>query len=243
MSKLYEVIAQEKGVKQRTYSGLTELDKKAQKAEPYNGFSKKFEKKDEDGEDFPPESKPVTLRAVDVLAQIRKLNTEAFDIEATKDSTNRGAVADLVVEGEVLIKQAPVALLLYLDKQLTDVRTMIDRMPVLDETEEWQLDSATGLFKTAPARSHRMKKTQRAIVLYDATEHHPAQTQLITEDVIVGWWTTTKMSSALPAHRKDQIIERCDKLLKAVKAARERANDIVADEQEVGDAIFNFLFR
>jgi hypothetical protein len=40
-------------------------------------------------------------------------------------------------------------------------------------------------------------------VLYDATEHHPAQTQLISEDVIVGWWETVKHSGAIPRPRQE----------------------------------------
>jgi hypothetical protein len=241
--KLHELVAIEKSVKTRTYTALTELDKKAQKPEPYNGHAKKFHKKDEDGEDFPPESKKVTIKSVDVLRQIAEQNTEAFDTEATKDVANRSAVADLVVEGMILVKDAPVSLLLYLEKQLTDVRTMVDRMPVIDETEDWTLDTATGLFRTEASRTHRTKKVQRAIVKYHATEQHPAQTEMITEDVIIGWWETVKMSGALPGPHKTAILGRVDRLLKGVKQARERANGIDISQVNIGDAIFGYLFK
>lgn len=241
--KLFEVVAVEKGVKGRTYSALTELDKKAQKADPYNGFSKSFAAKDEDGETYPPESRKVTLRAADVLNEIRVQCAEAFDLEASKDRTNMKAKADVVVGGHTMIEGAPVSLILYLEKQITDVRTMIDRMPMLDENEDWILDPATGLHKTQPTQTHKTRKVQKGIVLYPATEQHPAQTQLVTIDEIAGWWTTTKASGAIPYDEKKAIIANCDQLLKALKQARERANDIEVDPFEVGEDIFEYLFR
>lgn len=241
--KLFEVIAVEKGVKGRTYSALTELHKKAQKVEPYNGFSKTFQPKAEDGESYPPESRKVTLRAADVLGEIEVQCAEAFDLEARKDRTNMKAKADVVVGGRTIIEGAPVSLLLYLEKQITDVRTMVDSMPTLDENEEWSPDAATGLQRTSPAKSHKTRKVQQPIVLFPATEQHPAQTQLVSVDEIAGWWTTVKISGAIPHDEKKGILTRCDRLLKALKQARERANDIEVDPFEVGDNIFEYLFR
>jgi len=83
---------------------------------------------------------------------------------------------------------------------------------------------------------------QKGIVLYDATEHHPAQTQLITEDVVVGHWTTTKFSGAIPRPRKKVLLERIRQLADAVKFAREQANSIEADDQKVGRKVLDFIF-
>lgn len=85
---------------------------------------------------------------------------------------------------------------------------------------------------------------QKPIVLYAATPEHPAQTQLITEDVLAGYWSTVKQSGAMPATEKLALLERIDKLLRAVKDAREAANMI--DEvkvPDVGAAIFNYLLK
>jgi hypothetical protein len=82
-TKLNQIIAIEKGVKSRVYGEVTELHKDAQKAEPYTGFSKVYRKRDEEGEDFPPEQKRVRLSAPDVLRRVATIETELFDIEAT----------------------------------------------------------------------------------------------------------------------------------------------------------------
>lgn len=243
MPKLNQVIAIEKGVKSRVYGRITELHKQAQRADPYNGFAKNFRKKDEEGEDYPPERKKVQLIARDLLRDVAKLQTELFDVTATKDWANCAARADVVVDGRVLIEAAPVTYLLFLEKQLTDVRTFIGKMPTLDESEEWSPDPNSHLFRTPKSTTHKTKKVQRPIVLYDATEHHPAQTQLISEDVIVGWWETVKHSGAIPVPRQQLLLERLDKMLKAIKFAREEANAIDAPDMSVGEAVFGYLLE
>lgn len=243
MGKLHEVIAVEKATKSRAYSALTELDKAAQKADTFNGFAKSFAKLTEDGEDYPAESKKVTMKAADLLAQIGQLNTEYFDIEATKDRANQTASADVVVDGTVLISKAPVALLLFLEKQLTDVRTMVERIPVLDENKDWTFDPNSLLYRTEPARTHKTKKVPKVIVKYDATDKHPAQTEMTTEDIIVGHWSTTHLSGALPLPERLQYVNRLTKLLNAVKVARQQANDVEVKTEHIGASLFAYLFK
>jgi hypothetical protein len=240
-TKLNQIIAIEKGVKSRVYGEVTELHKDAQKAEPYTGFSKVYRKRDEEGEDFPPEQKRVRLSAPDVLRRVATIETELFDIEATKEWANTQARADIVLDGTVLIEQVPVTYLLFLEKQLTDVRTFVDKMPVLEEAEEWTEDPNTGLFRSSRVMTHRTKKSPKVVVKYEATKEHPAQTELIYEDLVIGYWDTVKHSGALPAPRKTVLLERIDKLLKAVKMAREQANDRACSRVEVGAKLFSWL--
>ena len=103
MPRLNQIIAIEKGVKSRVYSRLTALHKIAQKIDPYNGFAKNFRRRDEEGEDYPPERKKVQLIARDLLREVARLQTELFDVTATKDWANCEARADVVVDGQVLI--------------------------------------------------------------------------------------------------------------------------------------------
>jgi hypothetical protein len=113
---------------------------------------------------------------------------------------------------------------------------------VTDVSGPYPLDANSGLHKTAPVQTHRTRKTIRPIVLYPATERHPAQTQLVTEDVLAGYWNTIKQSGALPKPRKQELAERVETLLQAVKQAREAANDI--DEVKasaVANTIFSYL--
>jgi hypothetical protein len=243
MPKLNQVVAIEKGVKSRVYGEITEMHKLSQKPDLFSGFSKQYRKKDEDGEDYPPEQKRVQMLADEQLSRAAKLLTELFDVTATKDWANCRAVADVEVDGNVLIAGAPVPFLLFLEKQITDLHALIDKLPTLDEADDWTRNDGTGLFKTTPIATHRTKKVQKPIVLYDATKEHPAQTQLITEDIVVGYWDTVKHSGALPATRKKELLARIEKLSQAVKFAREKANAIDAETLSVGKPIFDYLLQ
>jgi hypothetical protein len=243
MAKLNQIIAVEKGIKAKVYSDLTEMNKLVQKASLFNGLVKKYEKKDEEGEDLPSEKQKVQYTVDEVLRNVERSLSELMTITARKDFTNTDAKADVKIDDKVLIAGAPVSFLLFLEKILTDVRTFVGNLPILDESENWNFDDKAGLFITDVVKTHRTKKTQKPIVLYPATEQHPAQTQLITEDVIAGYWNQVKQSGAIPKTRKAEIAEKVEVLLRAVKEAREAAN--VQEETkspEVGEVVFDFIF-
>lgn len=239
--KLNQVVAIEKGVKSRVYGEISEMHKSSQKPDLFNGFVKTYRKKDEEGEDYPQERKKVQFEAATVLTQVGKLLTEIMDITATKDFANCQASADVVVDGQTLLQAAPATYLLFLEKQLSDLHTFVEKLPALDETDDWNRDENSGLFKTAAIPTQRTKKVQKPLVLYPATVEHPAQTQMITEDVVVGYWDTVKQSGALPVPRKQVLLERIEKLSQAVKFAREQANSVEAAEKNVGGTLMAYL--
>ena len=243
MTKLNQIIAVEKGIKSRVVGEIDALDKALQKPDLFNGFAKEYRKKDEDGEDLPAEKKRVQYVVGEVFRSVQRLTSELFDVTARKDWTNQRATGDVMVDGKAVLANVPVSYLLFLEKQLTDLRTLVGRVPVLDEAEAWTKDENSGLFKTTPTQTHRTKKIAKAIVLYPATPEHPAQTQLISEDVIAGFWHQTKQSGACPKPERQVILDRVEKILRAVKEAREAANGI--DEvtpPDVGAAVFGYLF-
>ncbi len=75
-----------------------------------------------------------------------------------------------------------------------------------------------------------------------ATDKHPAQVAAVQDDVVVGYWTESKASAALPSARLTELTERVEKLQTAVKFAREEANNIEVNEQKIGDAVLGYLF-
>jgi hypothetical protein len=242
MAKLNQIIAIEKGIKSSAYGALTELNKAAQKPDLFNGFSKTYRKKDEDGEELPPEGKRVQYTSGEVLRAAERALTDLVDVTARKDWTNCVAKADVVVDGKTLIASAPVSFLLFMEKQLTDLRTLVGNLPVLDVAEDWKSDPNSGLYRTEPTETHRTKKMQKPIVLYAATPEHPAQTQLITEDVIAGWWVLTRQSGAMPKPEKQKLQDRIDKLIQAIKQAREAANMFdETDAPAIGAPVFGYL--
>ena len=242
MAKLNQILAIEKGIKTRVYAEFTELHQATQKAPLMNGFHKSYQPRDEEGETYPPESQKVQHSAVEVLERVAASLAELFDITATKDWTNCSARADVMIDGRVLIKDVPATYLLFLEKQLQDLHTFVGKMAELDPGSDWSVDPGTGLYKTEPTQTQRTKKVQRPITLYEATKEHPAQTQLITEDVIAGAWVTIKYSGAIPAPRKKQLLGRIEKLSNAVKFAREQANAAEAPDKKVGKEVLDYLF-
>lgn len=243
MKQLNQAVAIRKGVQNRVHEVTTELHKSLGQASLFNGFSKQFRSLDEAGERFPDESNKVQLTADSTIKQITKSLTELFDTEATVDKTNGVAQSDIVIDGEVIVAGVPATTLLFLEKQLGLLRSDLKKVPELDPAETWTKDENSGLNVTEVQQTHKTKKIQKAIVLVEPTKEHPAQAQLITEDVTVGHWFLTKMSGAMPKPQKDALLEKADKLIDAVKAAREKANTQEVVEMEVGTKLFNFLLK
>lgn len=242
MNYLNQIIAMEKGIKSRACANLTEIHRVSSKPDLFSGFAKTYKKKDEEGEDYPQEKKKVVQSVKEQINNVTKILTEMLDITAVKDYTNCKAVADIVVDGTVLVIDAPATFLLFVEKQVNDIRTFVENLPTLDESEDWTLDVNSGQYKTDPISTHKTKKVQKPIILAEATKEHPAQTQLITEDVVVGYWDTVKYSGAIPIPKKKEILEKIEKFSSAVKCAREKANCVPATDVKVGGAIFNYLF-
>lgn len=240
-TKLNQVLAIEKGVKSRTQSAITQAYHKIQKQMLLNGLFKTYKPLNEDGVQLAPERQRVQVLAKDILKDVRKALSELFNITAQKDYANCSARTTLVV-GNVTLEDVPVTYLLFLEKNLTDLRTLVGKIPVLDSAEDWSFDEATGVFKSASVTTTRTAKVAKPLVLYPATEAHPAQTQLVTIDEVVGNWETVKQSGALPVHNKEALLEKLQKLIESIKFARETANSIKAPEHEVGKTIFSYLF-
>lgn len=240
--KLNQVIAIEKGTKSRSLQELTEAHHNLQKVAPLSGISRTYRPKDEEGEQFPPESTRVQIKSEEIIRKTSEVLTKLFDVVATKDWANCQAKADVIVDGKVLLTQAPATYLLFLEKQLVDLHTFIKKLPVLDPAESWAFDQSADCWATEPVQTVKTKKIPRNHVKAEATEKHPAQVEVYYEDVTVGTWRTIKFSGALPNRRVNELLDRVETLQEAVKFAREEANNTEVTEQKVGTAIFHYLF-
>lgn len=241
--KLNQVIAVEKGIKNKVIADLDKIDKAFQKPALFDGFAKTYRRKAEDDEDVPPQKANVQVKAGDALRGIGQRLALLFDITAQKDFANCLAKSDVVVDNKAIAKDVPATYLLFLEKQLTDLYTLVGRLPTLDPAEAWGWDATQGMFRTEPTITSRTKKVQKALVLYPATDKHPAQTAQITEDVTVGTWELTKFSGALPEGDKNALLIKIERLAAGVKYARENANTVDAPRQTVGTQILGWLFE
>lgn len=243
MAKLNQIIAVEKSVKAKAAQELGDAQREVQKPALLSGIARNYQPKDEEGEQLPPESTRVQVRADEVLKGLGTSLTRLFDVTASKDATNSVATADVVVDDEVLLSSVPVTYLLFLEKQLTELHAFVRKLPVLDNAESWVFNDSADCWSTEPVRTVRTKKVPFNHVKAEATEKHPAQVDVYFEDVAIGYWTTVKFSGALPAKRVSVLIERIEKLQHAVKFAREEANNTEILDRKVGDKIFGFLLR
>lgn len=224
MKYLSQVVANEKTVKNAVYGELTKLYHELQKPDLTAGLQKTYQPHEEDGEKFPPDSKNVQLRVEARLTAIGRRLTQLFEVTAQRDYTNTVAKADVIVNGAVILADAPVPYLLFLEKQLKDFKALVLKLPLLDPTKKWEYDPQERISVADPIVTARSKKVPKPVVLFPATDKHPAQTQLLQEDVLVGNWTTVHQSGAISTSRRDDVLERLETLTAAVKSAREEAN-------------------
>ncbi len=242
MTKLNQIVAVVNGKKSRAQKVLTEVYKKVQKPTLFEGLLRTYQPLDEEGESMPSEQKNVQYRSRQAIHEIQNAIVELMDSTATQDWANCEAKANVSVDGETLLESVPVTHLLFLEKQLTDLHTFVNQLPTLDPAESWTWDENTDGFASDAAISHRTKKVPRSHVLYEATEKHPAQTEMYHEDVKVGEWKTVKFSSALAAQEKNEILERIRKFQDAIKFAREEANQMEIEKVTIGNKVFDFVF-
>lgn len=241
MARLNQIIAVEKGIKGQSMQELAAAQQALQKPALLAGIARTYRPKDEEGEQLPPESNKVQVKAEEIIRKTVEILTKLFDVTATKDWVNCRARADVVVEGQTLLTQVPVTYLLFLEKQLVDLRAFIKKLPVLDAAETWVFDSSADCWATEPVQTVKTKKIPRNHVKAEATDKHPAQVEVYYEDVTVGYWRTVKFSGAMPASRLNELLERVEKLQQAVKFAREEANNAEAEQQHIGERVFQYL--
>jgi hypothetical protein len=242
MTKLNQIIALANGKKANCTKAITEIYHVVQKPDLFNGFERKYSALDEEGENLPPEKKIVQQTVQDNLAAAQAEFVELFDIIATQEWANCEANADIIVDGNTLAKQVPVTYMLFLEKQLDNIRNLVAKVPVLSSDTKWNKDDNTGMYVTDVTFTNRTKKVPKAFVRSPATDKHPAQVDVFNEDIIVGNWHKIDMSGAIPASHRDAMLKRVEKLREALKVAREEANGMVVKEQSVGKDLTNYVF-
>lgn len=192
------------------------------------------------------EAKAMVTTVFDKLLYNAIPNVRALDAYLQKEATNQKAAADIVIDDKVLAENVPSTVLLGLETKLTELRAVYEAIPTLAPGPAWEIDTsaraAGGVYKSAaPDVAFRTKKTIRPIIMAPATEHHPAQVQAVTEDVPMAKITTRHSSGMISPAQKSDLLERLDKLLRAVKRARQRANGTEVETRRIGASLFEFI--
>jgi hypothetical protein len=239
---LCQVIAIETDEKSKANRAETDAYHLIQKESKFYGQSRVYAPKEDEGEVLPPETVLLQATSENVIRYTRAALQKMFDVVATKEYANCEASADIVVEGNILLKDVPVTYILFLEKEVKRLKAFVSKLPVLDPSATWEYDANRGCFVTEPTTTYSKKRVKKVLVKAEATEKHPAQTEVYEEDVPVGTWTMVRFSGALKADTVKEFARRLDLLDTALKLAREEANSHPVERVEVGGKVLDYVF-
>lgn len=180
------------------------------------------------------------------LGWIKTYLAKAIDASNAVNIGNTQAFADVVLEdGTILLQRVAATTLLELEDRVEDLRKLAAVIPTLDPVKGFtpDADRGKGVYAARLVEKVRTQKQKKLYVLYAATKEHPAQTQLIDEDVPTGKIEEREWSSMLTPHDKAAMLDRIEMLARAVKSARSRANSTeVAKPEKLGDILVGYAF-
>lgn len=246
MTKLYELLVVEPQLKTQAEVTRKELGNTFEKKRHlFEEKRKTFTAADEGAQPVVEEQSDIQSTIVDELKWLFGIWGKAIDTSYKVASGNTMAKADVVLDdGTTLLTGAPATALLELEKRASELQELISRIPTLDPAKGFQPDPdrGRGYYKARDVNKVRTRKVQKALVLYPATDKHPAQTQLVSVDEPAGRLLEQEWSSFITTSQKASMIERVETLRRAIKAALYRANDVeMASTQEAATKIFSFV--
>jgi len=243
--KLNQVVAIVKGKKERMRAAMTAIHH-GWKSEGLSGMARTYKPLNEDGSTFPNENKPILVHAKSGLTKLVIEMEDFIDVIATQEIGNTFAKADIIAKvggiENVVAADVPVSLLMFLEKQLTDLRTLVEGIPVLPMNKQWEYNPDHGCFVTQPEDTIKTAKVPKSMIVAPATKEHPAQVQTYTADIRIGTWTTVYSSGAIAQDVKTGYLTRINELRDAVQVAREEANSCVVTQADVGKAFLAYIF-
>ena len=202
-------------------------------------------------EDKPENQLPVERQAMaTTVPQRLRYTFEHFarfiNAVAVKECTNQLAVADVVIDGVVIIEAAPATLLLGLESKLRILRDLYTKIPTLPVNIRWEKSPEHGedVYRMQhPDKTIRSAKTFKHRVLYEATEQHPAQIEKWEEQGPIGEYVKEVWSGMVSSAEKSKFLGRIDKLIRAVKQARQRAKAAVGMIIRIATPNFRVMVR
>lgn len=244
MAYLHQIIALVADRKRRFQEVLTNLHQRSQKSGVTTGFIKTYKPVKEletaDPRIPPTETKRVEMVVKDAIAAIATDMVAAFDACLTQDVGNTAAKANIKLDG-LDLQDIPSTYLLFLEKRMIDLLTFVEKLPTLEPDTNW-IPTGNGQYRSDISHSVKTAKEVVPVVKYPATQEHPAQTEMVTKDVVICRVETTVLNGALPIEVKENLRRRCIMLREAINAARAEANALKVEQRQVGQKIFDFIF-
>ncbi len=182
------------------------------------------------------------------IAWVSGVIAKALDVSHQVDIANTQAKADVVTEdGDTVLKDVPATSLLQLEKRVKEVQDLVAAIPTLDPAKGFRPDEQRekGIYQARPVTKTRTKKVPQVLELAPATKEHARQTQVYHDDIPVGTLQEQEWSAMLTPATKSDLLDRCDILLRAVRKARAKANEVEVEVagNKIGKKLLDYIFQ
>lgn len=162
---------------------------------------------------------------------------------AQKEATNQTAKSDIVINGVTILRDVPVTFLLSLEAKIKQLRILYEDIPTLEPNIQWQdaPDIGVGIKRTPETSTLKTQKVEDYRTIAPATDKHPAQVVKQEKVVNVGVYRQVVTSGMVTPAQKSVWLGRIDELLRAVKQARQRANEAELVPFNSADAFARYI--
>lgn len=249
MAKLHELLAVEGNLKGQATKTRAELLKTlADKRHLFEAKIITFKSKEEEGNTVTESQSDIQTTVAEEIHWLSGIQSKWWNAGFQIDFANTLASADIVLEdaNEAILKAVPTTYLLQLEHRLAEIHELIVGIPTLDPAKGFHQDEhkPAGIYQAHDVQKDRTKKVFVPLVLAQATDKHPAQVKEGFEDKAVGVILQQEWSSLITPAMKSDLLDRCDKLLRAVKKARAVANglELTVPKEDVGKKLLDYIF-
>jgi hypothetical protein len=247
MSKLHELLAVESDLDNIQKTIVAEAQNTfTKKPHMFFGFEKRLDNYNENLPEAPRERQELTTTVTDKLEYVNAHIIRYFDAVLQKELTNQTAKADIIIGETVLAKDVPTTFLLGLETKLKTIRALYESIPTLPSGIGWDKDTELGedIYRARNSeKKYRTAKTFKHKVLYEATDHHPAQIERWEENENVGMYITDKWTGLISPAQKSDYLGRLDLLIRAVKKARQRGNNTQVVKTKIARDLFSYVME
>lgn len=252
MGKLHELLAVEKTKSTAASKLLIDTVHKFSKFDYFQGHNKTLRMIEDSAQNQAIETAASEVRQLpttvhETLEYMFKYWADAEDIIYQKNKSNQYAVADLEYNGSVIVKDVPVDELLGLESRLETLRRSFESIPTLSASVKWENDLLSGRkgawIISEPEITTKTEKVTTPVVLYDATDKHPAQVEKVSVDKTIGTFKMIKFCGAATSAQKAEVLSILDELLVETKKARMRANNVEANKDRIGSTLVAIIMK
>lgn len=213
------------------------------KSSHFDGRFKQYQPDDEGAERLVDEVEEVVIvgSVKEKLDYTNKFFINALDSILSKEETNAsGNTSTEIVIGTNKFQLSSIGLL-ALEKKMISLRGMYKKIPTLDPTKQWTYNEEKQMYETKVYTRNRIAQKNETIVVVQATDKFPAQTQVVPIQKKTGVYEETFFSKRITVRQKAEMIGRIDEIIDSIQVARAKANKAEVIKVKIGAAILNYV--